>query len=100
MKKKIAFISDHASPLASLGGTDSGGQNVYVAETAKKIASLGYEIDIFTGQENPKSALEEDFAPGVEVIHISAGPTGKVPKESLLEYMDEFTDSVTRYLES
>lgn len=100
MKKKIAFISDHASPLASLGGTDSGGQNVYVAETAKKIASLGYEIDIFTRKENPKSALEEDFAPGVKVIHISAGPTCKVPKESLLEYMDEFTENVIRYLES
>ena len=30
MKKAIALISEHASPLASLGGVDSGGQNVYV----------------------------------------------------------------------
>ena len=57
MKKKIAFISEHASPLATLGGVDSGGQNVYVAEIPKQLVKLGYEIDIYTRKEN--SDIEE-----------------------------------------
>ena len=52
MKKRIAFISEHASPLAVLGGVDSGGQNVYVAEICKSLAKLGYVIDIFTRKDN------------------------------------------------
>lgn len=32
MLARIAIISDHASPLATIGGVDSGGQNVYVAQ--------------------------------------------------------------------
>ena len=28
---KVAMVSEHASPLAALGGVDAGGQNVYVA---------------------------------------------------------------------
>ena len=46
--RKIALISEHASPLARIGGTDSGGQNVYVAQLAKQLARLGYLVDIFT----------------------------------------------------
>ena len=48
----IAFISEHASPLAALGGTDAGGQNVYVSELAKQLAAAGYLIDIFTRRED------------------------------------------------
>ncbi|MGN6163415.1 MAG: glycosyltransferase [Flavisolibacter sp.] len=53
MKKRIAFISEHASPLAVLGGVDAGGQNVYVAELAKYLTRLGYTVDVFTRWENP-----------------------------------------------
>ena len=74
MKKKIAFISEHASPLATLGGVDSGGQNVYVAEIPKQLVKLGYEIDIYTRKEN--SGIEEivNWLPGIRVIHVKAGP--------------------------
>ena len=74
MKKKIAFISEHASPLATLGGVDSGGQNVYVAEIPKQLVKLGYEIDIYTRKEN--SDIEEivNWLPGIRVIHVKAGP--------------------------
>lgn len=98
MRKKIAFISDHASPFATMGGTDTGGQNVYVAETAQKLAALGYEVDIFTRREHPKFPLEEDFATGVRVINISAGPSCKIPKENLFQFMDEFTDNTLKYI--
>ena len=34
-RKRIALISEHASPLAMLGGVNSGGQNVYVGQLAQ-----------------------------------------------------------------
>lgn len=52
MNKRIAFISEHASPLVALGGVDSGGQNVYVAETARQLSRMGYDIDIYTRWDN------------------------------------------------
>lgn len=38
MPQRIALISEHASPLAAIGGLDSGGQNIYVAQLAKQFA--------------------------------------------------------------
>lgn len=54
MGRRIAFISEHASPLAALGGTDAGGQNVYVGEVARQLAHKGYQIDIFTRRDEKK----------------------------------------------
>ncbi len=48
MTKRIALISEHATPLGIFGGTDSGGQNVYVGQLAKQLAAIGYEVDVFT----------------------------------------------------
>lgn len=98
MKKKIAFISEHASPLAVLGGVDSGGQNVYVAETAKHIARLGYEIDIFTRRESADAPEVVDWLPGIRVVHVEAGPQQYVPKEELLQYMPLFRQHMMSFM--
>lgn len=42
MVARIAILSEHASPLATLGDVDSGGQNVYVAQIANQLANRGY----------------------------------------------------------
>jgi len=42
MNRRIAMISEHASPLATLGGVDAGGQNVYVGQLARNLARQGY----------------------------------------------------------
>lgn len=89
---KIALISEHASPLASLGGIDSGGQNVYVAQVALHLAQMGYEVDVFTRRDDPYQAEVYPWRRNVRVIHVPAGPAQYVPKENLLPYMDEFTD--------
>ncbi|MCE7064926.1 glycosyltransferase family 1 protein [Dyadobacter sp. CY326] len=100
MKKQIAFISEHASPLAVLGGVDSGGQNVYVAEICKSLAKLGYVIDIFTRKDNEELPQIVSWLPNIRVIHIDAGPAKAVAKEMLLGYMDEFTRSMIRFIRS
>jgi glycosyltransferase involved in cell wall biosynthesis len=98
MKKQIAFISEHASPLAVLGGVDSGGQNVYVAEICKSLAKLGYSIDIFTRKDNEELPQVVSWLPNIRVIHVDAGPAKEVAKELLLGYMDDFTRSMVRYI--
>ncbi len=50
--RRIAMLSDHASPLAAPGGIDCGGQNVYVAHLSRELAAAGYEIDIFTRRDS------------------------------------------------
>lgn len=99
MRKKIAFISDHASPLAVLGGVDSGGQNVYVAELTKYITKLNYEIDVFTRWEDPSVSKIVSLPNGVRVIHIKAGPLKYIQKEELLQYMPEFREGMIRFME-
>jgi D-inositol-3-phosphate glycosyltransferase len=96
--KRIAFISEHASPMASLGGVDTGGQNVYVAQLAKHLASQGYLVDVFTRRENAEVAEVVDWAPGVRVIHVTAGPAEVIIKENILQYMDEFKDNMIAFI--
>lgn len=98
MKRKIAFISEHASPLATLGGVDSGGQNVYVGELAKHLVALDYQIDIFTRWDDPKLPRVISWVPGVRVIHIKAGPVEIIPKEKLLPWMPEFAENMLQFI--
>lgn len=87
---KIAFISEHASPLATQGGVDSGGQNVYVAQVAAQLARLGHQVDVFTRRDHPALPEELQLAPGLRLIHLAAGPARFVPKEAMLPCMDAF----------
>jgi D-inositol-3-phosphate glycosyltransferase len=98
MKRKIAIISDHASPLASaLGGADGGGQNVYVAQIARHLAALGYEADVFTRRDD--AALPEivSFGDRARVVHVPAGPPRFVRKEDLFDLMPEFGSWLVRF---
>ncbi len=39
-------MSEHASPLAALGGVDAGGQNVYVARLTEEPARRGHDLTV------------------------------------------------------
>jgi D-inositol-3-phosphate glycosyltransferase len=97
MTKQIALISEHASPLSILGGVDSGGQNVYVAQVAKNLAAAGYEIDVFTRRDSERLPETAEWLGGVRIIHVPAGPPSFVRKEELLPFMDDFRDYVLRF---
>ena len=100
MKKKIALISEHASPLATLGGVDSGGQNVYVGELARHLTHRGYQVDIFTRWDNEELPEVVSWIPDVRIIHIHAGPIAIVEKESLFDFMPEFTRNMIGFIKS
>lgn len=98
MDKTIALISEHASPLAMLGGVDSGGQNIYVGELARQLATLGYTVDVFTRRDDPKLPIEVQWLSNVRIIHVDAGPPKQLPKESLFQHMDAFAEFMETFM--
>jgi glycosyltransferase involved in cell wall biosynthesis len=96
--KKIALISEHASPLALIGGVDSGGQNVYVAHVARQLARQGYLVDIFTRRDALEQPIAVDWMQNVRIINVPAGPAHFVPKEMMLPYMEEFGRFMLRFM--
>lgn len=98
--RKIAIVSEHASPLALTGGVDAGGQNIYVAHVARQLARLGAKVDVFTRRD--KSILPTVFRwrDGVRVIHVPAGPPRFIAKEELLPHMETFGDFMLDFFRS
>ena len=97
MHRRIALISEHASPLGCLGGVDSGGQNVYVAQVAKHLAAFGHQVDVFTRRDDAALPGVVDWLPRVRVVHLTAGPARFVAKEKMLPFMDEFCQQFLRF---
>src|SRR5215203_1689187 len=91
---RIAMVSEHASPLAALGGVDAGGQNVHVHALAAELGRHGDNVVVHTRREDPRSPRRVPFAPGAEVDHVDAGPPSTVPKDELLPYMNVFADQL------
>jgi glycosyltransferase involved in cell wall biosynthesis len=93
---RIALVSEHASPLAVLGGVDAGGQNVHVAALAQHLARRGNEVVVHTRREDPDLPRRVLLGPGVVVDHVDAGPPEPVSKDDLLPYMDDFAADLQR----
>lgn len=84
---RVALVSEHASPLAVLGGTDAGGQNVHVAALARALAARGHRVEVFTRRDDPGIDEVVPLADGVDVVHVPAGPPRVLPKDDLLPFM-------------
>jgi glycosyltransferase involved in cell wall biosynthesis len=87
---KIDMISEHASPLAALGGADAGGQNVHVGALAVALAERGHEVTVLTRRDDVDLPDSVAFACGANVEHVRAGPARRIAKDQLLPYMAEF----------
>jgi D-inositol-3-phosphate glycosyltransferase len=95
---RIALISVHASPLATLGGVDVSGQSLYTAHVADCLARAGHHVDVLTRRDDPDLPAAVDLRPGVRVLHIDAGPAAAIPKEELLPHMTTFAGASERLL--
>lgn len=96
---RIAFISEHASPVALLGGEDAGGQNVYVDEVTRHLALQDYAVDVFTRRDQRTAPEIINWGSGVRVVNLEAGPAVHIPKDELWPYMPEFRDACLRFME-
>jgi glycosyltransferase involved in cell wall biosynthesis/phosphoheptose isomerase len=87
---RVALVSEHASPLAALGGVDAGGQNVHVAALATEMARRGADVTVHTRRDGEELPERVRMAPGVTVHHVPAGPAEALSKDELLPHMDAF----------
>ena len=94
---KIATLMVHTSPLDQAGTGDAGGMNVYVVETAKKMAQAGVAVDIFTRANKPNLPESIEIAEGVSVKNLVAGPFGGLSKEELPSQLGALTSAFMNY---
>src|SRR6476660_4027153 len=90
------MISLHTSPLDQPGTGDAGGMNVYVVELARRLATRGVEVDIFTRATGSHLAPSVSPADGVSVRHIHAGPFEGLTKHELPAQLCVFAREVLR----
>ncbi|MGI8475283.1 MAG: glycosyltransferase [Thermomicrobiales bacterium] len=95
--RRVAAISVHTSPLATLGGKDAGGMNVYIRELSCQTAQLGLPVDIFTRRTNPESPETVAICDGVNLVSITAGPIAPLDKNELFQYLPEFAEQTALY---
>lgn len=93
---RIAMVSEHANPLAALGGVDAGGQNVHVDALAGALVARGHDVIVYT-RRDASDALPTVLAPaGYTVHHVMAGPPTDIPKDEIWPHMGQFADELVR----
>jgi len=93
---RIAMVSEHANPLAVVGGVDAGGQNVYVAGLSQALAAQGHDVVVYSRRDDERTPERVRLCDGVVVEHVPAGPARPVPKDDLLAYMPAFGQILAR----
>jgi D-inositol-3-phosphate glycosyltransferase len=91
---RIALLSYHTSPLAPLGGRDTGGMNVYVRELARELAERGHAVDVFTRRASADVPDIEAMPGGARLVRIDAGPPQSLAKARLADHVDAFAEGV------
>jgi D-inositol-3-phosphate glycosyltransferase len=95
---RIAMISYHTCPLATLGGKDTGGMNVYVRELTRQLGQMGIHVDVFTrSQDDHVPHVLHELGYGNRVVHVPAGPEHPVPKQELINYIPEFVEGIKAF---
>jgi len=89
------MLSYHTCPLATLGGKDTGGMNVYVRDLTRQLGSMGVQVDVFTrSQDEHVPHVLHDLGYGNRVVHIPAGPESPVEKGELPQYIPQFVSEI------
>ena len=102
MTRRIAMLSMHTSPLAALGGKETGGMNVYVRELVQNLAQRGWQVDTFTrlqdeGQGVNRSEPQVQVDGNSRLIHIPAGPPHRIDRWELYDHLPEFVEGIQRF---
>jgi len=95
---RVAMLSYHTCPLATLGGKDTGGMNVYVRELTRVLGSKGINVDVYTrSQDEHVPHVLHDLGYGNRVVHIPAGPEVPIPKQELVDHIPEFVLRIAEF---
>ncbi|MBK6794329.1 MAG: glycosyltransferase [Anaerolineales bacterium] len=97
---RIAMLSYHTCPLATLGGKDTGGMNVYVRDLTRELGRQGIHVDVFTrSQDEHVPHVIHELGFGNRVVHIPAGPEEPRSKSDIAKYIPEFVEGVQKFAE-
>jgi D-inositol-3-phosphate glycosyltransferase len=89
------MLSVHTCPLATLGGKETGGMNVYVRDLSRELGRHGIAVDCFTRSQNPDiPRVTTKLGHGGRVIHVPAGPEAPYDKNRVVDHLPEFVDGV------
>jgi D-inositol-3-phosphate glycosyltransferase len=95
---RVAMVSYHTCPLATLGGKDTGGMNVYVRELTRQLGTMGIHVDVFTrSQDDHVPHVLHELGYGNRVVHVPAGPEHPIPKQELANYIPEFVEGIKAF---
>jgi D-inositol-3-phosphate glycosyltransferase len=99
MIRRIAMLSVHTCPLATLGGKETGGMNVYVRDLSRELSRRGIAVDVFTRLQNPALPRISTGRLGAtgRVIHIPAGPERPYDKNLVFDHLPEFVQRVGNF---
>src|SRR6266508_646670 len=87
---RIAMLSIHSSPIAQLGGNESGGMNVYVRELSRELGRRGISVDMFTRSQDSSAPTVVELERNVRVVNLHTGPSAPYDKNWVLTYVPEF----------
>lgn len=96
LPRRVAVLSVHTSPTEQPGAGDAGGMNVYVAQTAIRMARRGVEAEIFTRATSSEQPPTVELEPGATVRFVAAGPFEGLGKDDLPSQLCAFTAGVLR----
>ena len=93
------MVSTHGYVAATppLGAADTGGQVVYVLELSKKLALLGYQVDIWTRRFEDQTEIEP-VHDRVRIIRMPCGGRGFIAKEYLCDHLAEWNENALRFI--
>jgi len=86
---RVAMLSVHTSPLAPLGGWETGGMNVYVRELSRTLGERGIAVDVFTRRQDSALDTVSAIGPNARLIQLDAGPPRHFDKYAVLEYLPD-----------
>ncbi len=96
----IAMLSYHTCPLATLGGKDTGGMNVYVRDLTLELGRRGFHVDVFTrSQDEHVPHVLHDLGFGNRVVHVRAGLETPLPKQELAGHIPQFVEGIKKFAE-
>jgi len=98
--KRIAMLSVHTCPLATLGGKKTGGMNVYVRDLGRELGRRGIEVDVFTRSANPDVAHVTSMGEHARVIHVRCGPEVYLGSGEIYPHLPEFVENTLAYAEA
>jgi D-inositol-3-phosphate glycosyltransferase len=98
---RVALISYHTCPLATLGGKETGGMNVYVRDLVRQLGSRGIGADVFTrSQDEHVPHVLHQLGYGNRIVHVPAGPEVPLGKENLASHLPSFTEWILEFARS